>query len=137
MPSQYTTIHKIDAGLLSDDKYDVMMAMIGDEHPNFAHIQKQTPIFKGKEVMPIKHTKEQEAQIALKRLKKNKKKQAKKNKKNKKTKTKTNEKTSKEYLEKLRVYEKNQCEKIAKLRHFLEDEPKNRRRRVKTMFISS
>mgnify|MGYP003628990970 CR=1 FL=1 len=97
MPSQYTTIHKIDAGLLSDDKYDVMMAMIGDKK-NKTHIHKQTPIFKGKEVMPIKHTKEQEAQIALKRLKKNKKKQAKKNKKNKK---KTKKKTSKEHIDEL------------------------------------
>jgi len=124
--------------VLSKEKYDVMESMASAEHIEgikkrnvYAH-NDQTSLFKKmrnpqssistKTVKIIRHTEEQKAQVIAKRLKKNKKKQAKKNKKKKKTKTKTNAKTSKEYIEKLRVYENNQCQKIAKLRYFLEAE---------------
>jgi hypothetical protein len=141
MSSKYLNALKRRTPLvLSKEKYNVMESMVAAEHiegikkRNVNAHNDQTALFKKmrnpkssiskKTVKIIRHTKEQEAQVIAKRLKKDKKKQAKKNKKKKKTKTKTktNEKTSKEYLEKLRVYEKNQCNKITKLRHFLEAE---------------
>ena len=134
MTSQCTTqmIDHVRRSRMTESHYNVLMAMSDtgrneginernmysntkNPHPSPARLSQKMRNPKTniivKKFNTIEHTKEQEAQIALKRLKKNKKKQAKKNKKNKK---KTKKKTSKEHIDELNAEFQTEMDEHAK-----------------------